>query len=263
MILLNGCSRSIPNIQERKAKIFSLLENTKTAQNIKQKNIETKNFDIFTLQNNLKKCKNISVYIEGDGFAWKTRNIISSNPTPLNPIGLKLMLANKNKCSIYLARPCQYINSKNCSKKYWTSHRFSEEIIVSYEEILLKIKNINHNNTFTLLGFSGGGAIATILSTKRNDIKKLITIAGNLDTKAWTDFHDITPLKGSLNPANFTSKLESINQMHFIGKKDNIIPKIIYNSFESKFKNKSNLHHKMFDFGHNDSILLFSTKYLQ
>ena len=50
-----------------------------------------------------------SIYLEGDGYAFKGRNRVSSNPTPMNPVGLKLALLDGSKNVIYLARPCQYI----------------------------------------------------------------------------------------------------------------------------------------------------------
>ena len=51
------------------------------------------------------------------------------------------MNEDKNSCKVYLARPCQFTSSFSCENKYWTSHRFSEEIIKSYEESLDYLKN--------------------------------------------------------------------------------------------------------------------------
>ncbi|MDQ7067453.1 MAG: hypothetical protein Q9M40_05510 [Sulfurimonas sp.] len=43
-------------------------------------------------------------------MAWITSSTISSDPTPINPIGLKFMLKNNSSCKIYLARPFQYLS---------------------------------------------------------------------------------------------------------------------------------------------------------
>jgi hypothetical protein len=51
----------------------------------------------------------LHVYIEGDGFAWKSRTQPSNDPTPNNPTGLKLAAADANANVLYLARPCQFI----------------------------------------------------------------------------------------------------------------------------------------------------------
>ncbi|WP_252970921.1 hypothetical protein [Aliarcobacter cryaerophilus] len=50
------------------------------------------------------------------------------------------MLQDNSSCKIYIARPCQYINSNLCEDKYWTSHRFNQKIINAYEEALNSIK---------------------------------------------------------------------------------------------------------------------------
>lgn len=66
-------------------------------------------------------------------------------------------------------------------------------------------------------------------------MKKLVTIAGNLDTKLWAKKHNLTLLHGSLNPADFTSKLLHVKQLHIIGEEDTIIDKSIFESYFSRF----------------------------
>lgn len=110
-LFFTACSKNIPNLNERNATAFSLVEN----KNLKNQIIQTSDFELFSFQTDLQKCENIDVYIEGDGLAWMTKNIKSSDPTPLNPITLKLMLKDDSKCKIYIARPCQYTNSQNCN----------------------------------------------------------------------------------------------------------------------------------------------------
>jgi hypothetical protein len=259
LFIFIGCSRNIPNLNERKATALSLIDYSMMKENL----IYTSSFNFFTLQNNLEKCKNIKVYIEGDGLAWITRHKISSDPTPINPMGLNLMNTDTSKCKIYIARPCQYTKSDNCKKKYWTSHRFNEEVIVGFQEVLNKIKIKNKNDNFTLIGYSGGGAIATLLSAKRDDVKKLITIAGNLDTKKWTTLHNISPLNDSYNPADFYKELENVEQLHIIGSQDKIIPKEIFFSYISKFQKPNNIKYKIVDMTHNTGVVKEYAKILK
>lgn len=247
IIFLSGCSNKIPNLDKRLDTIYSLKDD-KTF----RKDIKTKNFNIFSLQNISKSCHNINIYIEGDGLAWITRNKISSNPTPINPIAFKLMSLDNSKCKIYIARPCQYTTSKNCNKKYWTSHRFNDKIIESYSEVLNIIKENSKIKTFSLIGYSGGGAVALLLAVKRNDINSIITIAGNLDHKKWSDYHNITPLNGSLNPIDFTNKLKLINQYHLIGKNDKIVPEEIFFSYKNYFEDSKNIFYIKYDATHNN-----------
>ncbi|MEZ4694464.1 MAG: hypothetical protein R2837_10880 [Aliarcobacter sp.] len=51
-----------------------------------------------------------------------------------------------------------------------------------------------------------------LLSAYRNDIDSLITVAGNLDIEKWTTMYNLSKLDGSLNPADFSKKLENIKQ---------------------------------------------------
>jgi pimeloyl-ACP methyl ester carboxylesterase len=184
----------------------------------------------------------ITIYIEGDGLSWISRDRPSANPTPINPIGLKLALQNKHS-AVYLARPCQFINltlESNCNKKYWTSHRFSKEVIDSTNNAIEKIKAKYQAKRIILIGYSGGGTVATLVAARRSDIKQLITIAGNLDIDAWAKRHHLTTLDGSLNPADYYSNLESIDQTHLVGGKDTNISIAETMSYVRKFS-KSNL----------------------
>lgn len=76
----------------------------------------------------------------------------------------------------------------------------------------------------TLVGYSGGGAIAALLAARRNDVKQLITVAGNLDHRAWTSYHRVAPLTGSLNASDVRAQLSTIPQKHFFGLLDRVIP---------------------------------------
>ena len=242
LFTLLGCSRNIPVPMER----LHVAEDIAKQNSLHVKSFKTKNFDIYAHYNSIT-CKDINVYIEGDGLAWITRSRVSDNPTPLNPLALKLMVQDNSSCKLYLARPCQYIKSSTCKQKYWTNHRFSQEVLDGYHEIFDSFKN----RSFTLYGYSGGGAIATILAAQRTDVKKLVTIAGNLDIELWAKKHYLTPLNGSLNPADFTSKLLHVKQLHLIGEKDTIIDKSIFESYLSKFDDTTFIKSKIIkDFTH-------------
>ncbi|WP_191624662.1 hypothetical protein [Pseudomonas fluorescens] len=76
----------------------------------------------------------LTVYIEGDGFAWRTRAIPSDNPTPHVATGLALAAADPGANIVYLARPCQFTPQaldRHCDKAYWTDKRFSEEVVAT------------------------------------------------------------------------------------------------------------------------------------
>lgn len=240
----SSCSRNIPTPQERLNSLNSLMP-----ADYKSEVINTSTYKFYSIKNIKSECKNINVYFEGDGLAWITRNRISSNPTPITPTAFKLMLTDESKCSIYLARACQYTNDSVCTKKDWTSHRFSKKIVESTNEAMNTLKNEYKNKTFTMIGYSGGAAIAALISNKREDVETLITIAGNLNTTLWTDIKNITPLNG-LNPSDYTNNLKNINQYHLIGNDDNVIPKEILISYLNNFSDKSKIVYKTIDTTH-------------
>lgn len=179
--------------------------------------------------------KTATIYIEGDGRSWLTRHTPSSNPTPVNPIALKLAAQDKRANVIYLARPCQYNKPRQlggeCSQKYWTSHRFAPEIIEAMNAALSEIKSRYSITNFELIGFSGGGAIVALLAAQRNDVLNIRTVAGNLDHIMLHNIHNVSQLSGSMNAADIAKNISHIPQHHFIGEKDKIISVAISQSF--------------------------------
>ncbi|WP_294895422.1 alpha/beta hydrolase [Sulfuricurvum sp. RIFOXYD12_FULL_44_77] len=244
ILFLAGCTHTIPTPQERMKTADTLTHSSQ----LSKYTYKTEHFNIMSYHKNPSSCEqdNLHLYIEGDGLAWISSQRVSQNPTPINPVALKLALKDEHSCIVYLSRPCQYVSDQNCTSKYWTSHRFSPEILGSYNELLNTLKTYYNVSSFNLYGYSGGGTIATLLTAQRKDIKQLVTIAGNLDTSYWTLHHSITPLSGSLNPADFSDSLDNIDQYHLIGGKDEIVNETIFNSYLNRFKDARNIHHKIF-----------------
>ncbi len=250
LVVWTGCAQKIPDPGQR----LSLARQLAGAHShVEESQFEAGKFKLFAFQS-LKEespSKNIHIYIEGDGLAWITSSRPSDNPTPITPVGLKLFLKDPAPWKIYLARPCQYVIAGACRQKYWTSHRFSKEIIDAFHGVLDRIKTEYTPEGFTLFGYSGGGAVAALLAAQRDDVSGLVTIAGNLDTDFWTQLHGLTPLTGSLNPADFTPGLEQVPQHHFMGSWDRIIPPSVFISFQNQFTHKGNIDHKILnDFDH-------------
>ncbi|WP_202905006.1 alpha/beta hydrolase family protein [Neptunomonas antarctica] len=229
LAMLHGCV-SIPSVQDR----------TKNAQQLAAQQgweahiIKTPSFNLMSYQPPMHQIEQLTIYIEGDGLAWITSRQVSSNPTPSNPLALKLALSDSTSTSVYLARPCQFVTDKyrhGCENKYWTNARFSPEVISAMNQAVSQLKEKFQASRLVLVGYSGGGAVAALLASMRDDVVKLITIAGNLDHQEWTDFHHISPLKGSLNAADYRQQLSAIEQIHFVGEKDKVIPPFLAQRF--------------------------------
>lgn len=174
------------------------------------------------------------VYIEGDGLAWLSRSEPSLNPTPTDPVALRLAAKDSAANVIYLARPCQYSGAANggrCAMKYWMGSRYAPEVLRSYNTALDQLKAQHRLSGFDLIGFSGGGTMAAILAGQRDDVRSLRSVAGNLDHEEHSRVHDVSKLGNSLNPPQYADKLARVPQYHFIGGEDNIVPKSIYDSY--------------------------------
>ncbi|MEH6477243.1 MAG: hypothetical protein V7727_16240 [Sneathiella sp.] len=189
--------------------------------------LKTSKFLLAGFQRVTKTGAPITLYIEGDGFAWVDKYTISSNPTPRNPLALKLAGADKSDNVIYLSRPCQFIDIETepfCQNRQWTSHRFSRDIINGFHETLNWISKKYGSAGFHLVGFSGGGAVAAILTAERRDILSLRTIGGNLDHAALNAAKNVSPLTGSINPINTAVQTRNIPQIHYSGENDTVVP---------------------------------------
>ncbi|MEC5398572.1 alpha/beta hydrolase [Uliginosibacterium sp. H1] len=179
----------------------------------------------------------LTVYIEGDGLAWQTRNQPSDDPTPRKPMGLRLAAADRSANVIYLARPCQYTplgDSPYCNVTYWTGKRFAPEVVAAMDEAITHYMARMPGQRANLVGYSGGAAIAVLLAARRHDVASLRTVAGNLDHDAVNRFHHVALMPDSLNPADVATSVANIPQIHFAGSDDTIIPPMIVHGFASK-----------------------------
>lgn len=237
-LFLSGCltTFSIPNPVLRAQQVSQLAKKA----GWKEHSIDT---DLFTLRAySLKaspKVKTLTIYIEGDGLAWLSTNRPSANPSPRIPTGFNLALQHREKSAVaYLARPCQYVFNqewRNCRSAYWTHLRFSPEVIAAMNQAVTYLKHYYHAKYIILVGYSGGGSIATLVAARRKDVIQLLTIAAVLDTDAWAKQKQLTPLYGSLNPAHEWKKVSSIPQTHWVGGKDTVVPKEVTYEFAKHF----------------------------
>ncbi len=179
----------------------------------------------------------LRVYIEGDGFAWINRHRISPDPTPRNPVALKLAAADRAAPLLYVARPCQFggIGSNpRCTQQYWTSHRFAPEVIEAISAVIDQVKEAAGATAIDLVGFSGGGAVAVLVAARRTDVTSIRTVAGNLDHVTLHRRKQVSPLSGSLNAADVAAQVSTIPQIHFVGAEDDIIGAYVAESYRSR-----------------------------
>lgn len=183
-------------------------------------------------------AKLLVVYIEGDGRAWHSKRLPSTDPTPDHPIALQLAATDPAATILYLARPCQFLTPQelsDCPQRFWTSHRYSAEVIVAMDTAIDRViagSGLDRESVVIgLVGFSGGGTVASLIAARRSDVVWLVTVAGNLDHAAWTNSHNVSPLTASLNAMDVAAQLAALPQVHLVGERDDIVPETMVQPF--------------------------------
>ena len=198
--------------------------------------IKVSDFKLMTYQHFKAPCESVRIYIEGDGRAWETRNKLSEDPTPSNPIALRLAGADQSDNVAYIARPGQFpdADSSGCDPTYWSQRRFAPEVVESFDKVIDILKKKSGADYVELVGYSGGGALAVLVAARRSDITTLRTVAGNLDPSALCAYHNVSQLNGSMDPLDYAQKTAHIPQRHFVGVNDKVVPVFIARSFIEK-----------------------------
>ncbi len=179
----------------------------------------------------------LTVYLEGDGLAWLDAGTPSEDPTPLEPLALRLALRDAGPVA-YLARPCQYVagaERRGCTPIYWTTRRFAPDVVRATSAAIDQLKARSGATRLVLVGYSGGGVLAALVAAARSDVARLVTIAAPLDQRAWTRAEGLAPLTGSLNPADEWEKLRHLPQMHYVGGRDRIVGATGARAFAARF----------------------------
>jgi predicted alpha/beta hydrolase family esterase len=198
-------------------------------------NLRTRQFTVVSWSRITPPVNSLRVYIEGDGFAWKSRTQPSGNPTPHNPVALKLAASDTKSNVLYLARPCQFLNTPlpaGCGVNWWTNDRFSPVVIEAMNEALEQIVSKYPGVSLELVGYSGGGNVAALLAERRKDVRALRTVAGNLDVAFVNAQHKVTPMPNALSAIDRAATLRHLPQTHFSGEEDTTVPPAVAARFQ-------------------------------
>jgi len=166
----------------------------------------------------------VTVFIEGDGRSHDRGGRPSGDPTPRRPIAFEIAQAWPTGPVAWLGRLCQYVRriDPKCREADWTTGRFSAEAVTASDAAVDELKAAAGADQVVLVGWSGGGVLAALLAGRRDDVAGLITIAAPLDLAAWTAFHGLSDLAGSLDPAR--SEPLALPQAHIFGSRDPVTP---------------------------------------
>lgn len=235
-VLLAGCL-TVPSASERLRTADTLAQEA----GFHRSRVQTAPFLLTAYSRIQQPDQPLNIYIEGDGYAWVTRYRVSGDPTPRRPVALELAAEDPAANVVYLARPCQYTSAgadPACEEDYWTDKRFSQEVIRSVDQAVDRFVKEAQSPGVHLIGYSGGGAVAALIAARRQDVKSLRTVAGNLDPDGLNEYHEVSPLdEASLDPMEAAGKLSAIPQYHFTGSEDPVVPSFIAEHFAEKAGN--------------------------
>ena len=176
----------------------------------------------------------LTVYIEGDGAAWPSVYRPPADPTPARPLVLDMAVADPAPAVGYIARPCQFLDAPalaDCPVTLWTRDRFSPEVMTRMTRALDQLKQRSGAKQLRLIGYSGGGVIATLLAGRRDDVVYLATVAAPLRVAAWTAHHGVSRLTGD-DPDTLSLPLPPAT--HWVGADDVVVPAEIISAYAAR-----------------------------
>ncbi|MFK8051522.1 MAG: alpha/beta fold hydrolase [Woeseiaceae bacterium] len=208
---------------------------------------QTFDHQVWRNQNRKQSDATLHVYIEGDGSPW-VAGVPSADPAPRQPVALKMMAADPTD-AVLVGRPCYHRNTaRNCSPKQWTSRRYSKATVDSMAHVINALRVEGAYRSVVLVGYSGGGVLATLLARRIDTVDAVVTIGANLDTTAWTNHHGYSELTASVNPAELPRQPSRSPEVHYIGRNDSVVPA---NTRKQYFdRHPDALERIMDDFGH-------------
>ena len=195
-------------------------------------------FDLLIYRRDDGKPGPLFVYIEGDGLAYLDQRTPSSDPTPVDPLALRLAAADPGPAVVYIGRPCQFAAGRGdprCQVRDWTTARFGARVVAALDDAIGREHARDPARPLVLVGYSGGGVAAALVAARRRDVALLITIAAPLDVADWTRRLGLSPLDGSELPLDHVGRLSKLRVVAYAGQKDKVVPVASIASAVEKF----------------------------
>jgi len=177
-------------------------------------------------------AERLVVYLEGDAHAWhRDGRRVSVQPPPVRPLALELAVRDPAPAVAWLARPCQLVlapDDAGCEPAAWSHDRFGSDVLAAVDAALSALRREAGAARLELVGYSGGGVLATQAAARRDDVARLVTVAAPLDLGAWVAHHGLGPLPDALDPAALPpGRLSGVAQVHLAGADDEVVPPAI------------------------------------
>ncbi len=199
--------------------------------NLESRRIDAGRFRHLVLWNG-EQGPHLRIYVEGDGRPWIYQRRVAVDPTPSNPVLLRLM-HDATHPAAYLGRPCYFgsATDRECEQRWWTFDRYGRVVVDSMCAAANQVSRQLGAETVQLIGYSGGGAIVIGMSACTDHLVAFSTIAGNLDPQAWAEHHGYSPLS-DLSPLTSTAiRHGALNEVHWQCRDDLNVPPSITDDY--------------------------------
>jgi pimeloyl-ACP methyl ester carboxylesterase len=174
------------------------------------------------------------IFFEGDGIPWRAGITPNPDPTTRDPLALELLMRTPGNAA-YLSRPCyQGLATERCTPDLWTSARYSAEIVQAMTLAVKDAMSRTQAEDLILVGYSGGGVLASLIAEQLGRVSAVITIAANLDIDEWAKYHRYLALSGSLNPALSRHPHPWI-EIHMEGSDDDVVPSATRDAYFERY----------------------------
>ena len=166
----------------------------------------------------------LHIYLDGDGRPVDPVRLTPSvDPTPRDALVLELMNRDPSS-SVYLGRPCYFRpDAPPCHSDLWTGARYGPRVVATLCAAVQQLA-AEADRPVTVIGFSGGGALAVLVANCAESVSRIVTINGNLDTALWAGMRGFIPLQGSLNPVDVGLPKRVTTRVYLVGENDPVVP---------------------------------------
>jgi len=194
-----------------------------------EKQIETAHFSLAVWEKNtIQKGHPLHIYFEGDGM-----------PNPNHKVAFDFANKDPYPNVVYVARPCQWVDDKICTQKpeIYKEARFHKEIMAEMKELTEYLIRKHQAPSVKLIGYDGGAVVALNMAG-HVPTDQVITIAGITDVAAYNSYHNYPEMDADdiENPVDNLAILESIPQVHYVGKEDTVTPRRLAERFVARMK---------------------------
>lgn len=182
-------------------------------------------YRLFSLLRQRRQSDELVIYIEGDGTG-RPSPFRPFEPTPRTPHALRMADRDASPMVAYLARPCEYLSDANlpaCDSQHWVTERYSADVLDAMAAGVDDLKRRSGAARLRLVGYAGGGVVATMLAVNRDDVSAVITVASPLALAQWLARNRLGWINPALDPFEQRSLAGQMPTVHFIGGRDDIV----------------------------------------